>query len=451
MKHDLIFLLLYEDEVMLISTSDYLMKRLDINYEHYLDNLVPITILFEVVGCLAAGVLSDLSGRRLVVFLSSGMSFIGVLVMYLSTNYTTLIISRIALGSGIGMGYLSIPLYIAELSPPSARSVLALFPEVLFNVGFLFASIVHLKLSKVSKHLEWLGFFALSAISSLVITLFLLVMPESPSWLMRQGHVADATRTIMNCTRRVEEAYDRINLMRFIIGVSIDDTRDVVDSIPREIRGEIFIWRELICSTPEIAKISLSVDMLQVIQQLTAINSLISSSTPLLVYSFITEHNATQVGLLCVMCLKTITLLAPMLMLDKYGHFRLLFISIIGTAVSLGLLGIMYFSIHSSHKFTTAHDIFAILCVFTFAGSFSLGLGPLPYIYNAEVFPYRLRAQGTSFAIAISRSVWYFMYLSSTTLYKWLPFGMVLTIRAIIIGALMIWGHIRESRQENID
>ncbi|XP_050207436.1 putative polyol transporter 1 [Mercurialis annua] len=197
------------DEMMLISTSDYLTKSLNINYEHYLDNLVSITILIELVGCLAARVLSDLSGRRLVVILSSAMSFIGVLLMYLSTNYAILIISRIAFGSRIGMRYLSIPIFIGELSPPSARSN------------------------------GWV-FFALCAIFFLVITLVLLVMPESPSWLVRQGHVADATRTVMRCAGRVEEAYDRIDLMRLIIGVSTDDTRDIVDSIPREIRGEIF-------------------------------------------------------------------------------------------------------------------------------------------------------------------------------------------------------------------
>ena len=41
--------------------------------------------------------------------------------------------------------------------------------------------------------------------------------------------------------------------------------------------------------------------------------------------------------------------------------------------------------------------------VLTYVASFSIGMGPITWVYSSEIFPLKLRAQGTSMGVAVNR------------------------------------------------
>ncbi|KMZ63791.1 hypothetical protein ZOSMA_39G00610 [Zostera marina] len=47
--------------------------------------------------------------------------------------------------------------------------------------------------------------------------------------------------------------------------------------------------------------------------------------------------------------------------------------------------------------------ILSIVSTLTFIATFSIGLGPITWMYSSEIFPLRLRAQGVSIAVTLNR------------------------------------------------
>ena len=67
--------------------------------------------------------------------------------------------------------------------------------------------------------------------------------------------------------------------------------------------------------------------------------------------------------------------------------------------------------------------VLAIATVFTFVASFSIGVGPVTWTYSSEVFPLRLRAQGTSVGVAINRLINATVSMTFVSLYKAMTIG----------------------------
>ena len=57
---------------------------------------------------------------------------------------------------------------------------------------------------------------------------------------------------------------------------------------------------------------------------------------------------------------------------------------------------------HFDHKITWAVGL-SVAMLLAFVAFFSIGMGPSPVVYSSEIFPLRLRAQGTSIGMAANR------------------------------------------------
>lgn len=111
------------------------------------------------------------------------------------------------------------------------------------------------------------------------------------------------------------------------------------------------------------------------------------------------------------------------LFLDKYGRRPLLLLGSSGMAIALSILGLgSMFLQHSAHKPTWA-IVMCVIAVCADVSFFSIGLGPITWVYSSEIFPLRLRAQGTSLAVSVNRLVSGVVSMTFLTITKKITFG----------------------------
>jgi MFS family permease len=95
-------------------------------------------------------------------------------------------------GVGIGFGIMIAPVYIAEISPAATRGSLSSFPEIFINVGILLGYISNYAFSGLSDHINWRVMLAVGILPTVFIGFALLVIPESPRWLVMQNRTDEA-------------------------------------------------------------------------------------------------------------------------------------------------------------------------------------------------------------------------------------------------------------------
>ncbi|KAL6222432.1 hypothetical protein ACLB2K_005824 [Fragaria x ananassa] len=66
---------------------------------------------------------------------------------------------------------------------------------------------------------------------------------------------------------------------------------------------------------------------------------------------------------------------------------------------------------------------FSIVAVYVFVAFFSIGLGPITWVYSAEIFPLKLRAQGISIGVAVNRVINATVSMSFISIYKAITIG----------------------------
>src|SRR5262249_18699759 len=111
-----------------------------------------------------------------------------------ANSVPTLIAGRFLVGCGIGLTSVGGPMYIAEAAPPRVRGTLVSLFQLAVTIGILLAYIAAAILAPAA---AWRWMLGLAAIPGLVLAVGMLFMPESPRWLVRRGHRADARAVLV--------------------------------------------------------------------------------------------------------------------------------------------------------------------------------------------------------------------------------------------------------------
>jgi len=155
----------------------------------------------EFFGGLFWGPISDRYGRRVGFILAVTVICIAGIFSGLSPNYPTLLVLRMI--CGFGVGGLTIPFdLLAEFLPKDCRGEFLMMMEYFWTLGSVFvAGAAWLFLDSVG----WRGLTFITAIPVIIASIVsILVLPESPRWLMEQGQTAEAERVLIKAAERNE-------------------------------------------------------------------------------------------------------------------------------------------------------------------------------------------------------------------------------------------------------
>ncbi|KAK3150763.1 hypothetical protein QOZ80_3AG0237390 [Eleusine coracana subsp. coracana] len=390
--------------------------------------LAGIINIYSLVGSLAAGRTSDWIGRRYTMVLASAIFFAGALIMGLAPSYAVLMVGRFVAGVGVGYAMMIAPVYTAEVSPTSARGLLTSFPEVFINTGVLLGYVSNYAFHSLSVHLSWRVMFLVGAVPPVFLAAAVLAMPESPRWLVMQGRLADARRVLAKTSHSPAEAEERLLRIKNAVGIAAndDDNVAVARKSNKPTHGE-GVWRDLLIRpTPPVRRILIACLGLQFFQQASGIDSVVLYSPRVFEKAGLRSNGNSLGATMAVGACKTLSILVATFFLDRVGRRPLLLTSAGGMVASLVTLASALHAIDrlpADSSSATALAGLSIAAVLAFVASFSIGMGPIAWVYSSEIFPLRLRAQGCALGTGMNRIMSGAVTMSFISLYKAITFA----------------------------
>ncbi|KAJ0089986.1 hypothetical protein Patl1_13241 [Pistacia atlantica] len=338
------------------------------------------------------GKTSDCIGRRYTIVLAAATFLMGALLMGFAPSFSFLMAGRLVAGIGVGYSLMIAPVYTAEISPSTARGFLSSLPEVFINIGILLGYISNYALSNLPENINWrlmLGFAALPAIA---VALGVMVMPESPRWLIMKGRFAEAKLALIKTSNSEEEAEFRLTEMT--------KAAEPTSSSNNWHGNDAVVYY-----SPEVFR-----------------DAGISSRKQL-------------VGVTVIMGIaKTSFVFISALFLDRFGRRPLILLGSCGMAISLTLLGLGSKYLEQSNGNPEWAIALCVVAVCADVSFFSIGLGPVTWVYSSEIFPTRFRAQGSSLAISVNRLVSGIVAMTFLSISREITFGGMFFALAGIMG-----------------
>jgi MFS transporter, SP family, arabinose:H+ symporter len=386
-----------------------------------------LAVSIVLIGCMAgaaiAGSASDRLGRRRFMFISAVLFFISALGCAIPQNLAQFLVFRFIGGLAIGSASIVSPLYISEVAPPKIRGALVSVNQLAIVTGILLSYFVSWILIGAGAS-NWRWMFATGAIPAVVFFAFVLGVPESPRWLVKQGREEEASSILV-----------RLN------GAEIAAAE--IKSIKETLSLEGGSLRELL--QPGLRK-ALSIGIfLAVFQQITGINAVIYYAPRFFEAAGLGRSSAILQSALIGVVNVIFTLIAIALV-DRLGRKPMLIAGSAGMGLSFILLG-------AAFKFQLFSGGLVLLFTLLYIACFAMTLGPIVWVVIAEIFPTRIR--GRAMAIA-TVALWLADFVVSLTfpiiadkLHEsfafWLYAGMCL------INMIVIWIVLPETKGKSLE
>ncbi len=270
---------------------------------------------------------------------------------------------RFISGLSIGASSVVAPVYISEIAPAKYRGRLVISFQLNVVSGILLAYLSNYLLQGVGGADDWRWMLGVVAIPSLLFSLIMMTVPETPRWLILFKN---------------DEAH-----AREVLAITEDD----VDKTVREIKDASTSSKQEPLFNKKFYKPLLLAFLLATFNQLSGINAIIYFAPRVFEMAGIGKAAAFlgSVGI------GVVNLLFTMLgwsLIDKFGRRTLMFIGSVGYIVSLSLI---------AYSFHTGNSSFLVYYVFLFIGSHAVGQGAVIWVFLSEIFPNSVRAAGTSF------------------------------------------------------
>ncbi|XP_068655272.1 probable polyol transporter 6 [Aristolochia californica] len=387
-----------------------------------LEVLAGILNFCAFAGSLVAGRTSDWIGRRYTICVASVIFFSGSILMGLAPTYPMLLFGRCVAGIGVGFALMISPVYSAELSSPSFRGQLTSLNEINISVGILLGYVANYLFAKLPLKYGWRTMLGIGAFPSFALAVAVIAMPESPRWLVMQGRVGQAKKVLLRVSNSEQEAESRLRDIKVAAGID-ENCQDEFVKPSKQAKGE-GVWKELLIRpSRSVKRILIATVGIHFLQHAVGIEAVVLYSPRIFQGAGVHGKNNLLIATVGVGITKTVFILVATFFADKIGRKALLLISTTGALISLLALGTGLTVVQHSHDTVMWAFVVSIASVFTYIAFFSMGLGPVTWIYTSEIWPLRLRAQGASIGVAVNRIMNATLSTSFISLYQAITIG----------------------------
>ena len=322
-----------------------------------------------VIGSLTAGIPIQKYGRKKVL-LSIGILFsISALGSALAQDPYTFSIFRFIGGIGIGVSSVVAPTYISEISTPATRGRLGAIYQFNIVFGILIAFLSNYFFKGLGGVNDWRWMLGVMAVPSLLYTVMVFGIPESPRWLI----------AIKN---------DLIGAKKVFQKLGVGNADEVISSITEGIQHENTSGHTSGFFSSKYKIIIWLAFMVAFFNQWSGINFILYYAPEILERAGL----AAKESLFNSIAIGGVNLLftfVGLYLIDRIGRKILLIIGSFGYILSLSMVAWSFYS--------SAGPAFLMTFLLLFIASHAIGQGAVIWVFISEIFPNKVRAMGQSF------------------------------------------------------
>jgi MFS transporter, SP family, arabinose:H+ symporter len=326
---------------------------------------VAMALYGTVFGAAFGGVPADKFGRKPTLLWIGVLFFVSAIGAALANDVSTFMLFRFIGGLSIGASSVVAPVYISEIAPPQYRGRMVISFQANIVFGILIAYVSNYLLDGFGGSNDWRWMLGIVALPSLFFSVFMLLTPETPRWLLlRKGDEA-AARKVLAITGD---------------GAAVDaEVAAIKASAESENTGKSEAFFSKKFSFPILLAF-----LFAFFNQLSGINAVIYFAPRIFEMTGAGKESAllSTAGIGVVNMIFTI---AGWWLIDRYGRRLLMYIGSVGYIASLALLALSFYN--ESYALVPVY-------IFAFIASHAIGQGAVIWVFISEIFPNSVRASG---------------------------------------------------------
>lgn len=339
-----------------------------------------------IFGAFIAGGLSDKYGRKPILLIAAFLFFISAFGSAFPPTFDLLIVARLIGGIGVGMASVLAPLYISEFSPPKIRGRLVALYQLSIVIGILLAYYSNTLLlgfsmentvtsdntgvfHKIFVSDIWRGMFAAEMIPAVVFISLLLLIPESPRWLIKNGKLDKGYIILMKISGEVTAK------------IELTEIKETVN----DVQGKLSDLFKPGLRLALIAGVGLSV-----FGQFTGVNILIYYGPTILENAGFKLDSSLQFQVAIGVINLVFTIIA-LWKIDSWGRRPLLIGGMIAVFISLLIIAILF-------TLDVTSGLWIVIMLGVYMASLAISINAVIWVLIGEIFPTRIRGRAMSIA-----------------------------------------------------
>ncbi|CAI7626997.1 unnamed protein product [Penicillium pancosmium] len=338
---------------------------------------------------IPASYFADAFGRKKCVALGSTIMVCASVIQAATNGHWAFFGTRLMMGVGLGFAQTAAPPLTTEIAHPRHRGTITAIFQSTWYCGAVLSAIITLATLYLSSSWSWRIPCLMQAFFPLLQLFGLIVVPESPRWLISKGRREEALDILARYHANGDQT-DELVLFEY---------REICEAIAHEkLIAENSGWSAFFATPGAIHRLMICVLVGFMIQW--AGNGIVSYYLAPILKTVGITSSSQQAGInLALQAWNGLSALGGAFATEKFGRRPLWLLSTAMMFVFFGLVTAL--SGIFAEKHIKAAGSASVAMLFLFFGSYALAYTPLSIAYPVEILPYHLRAKGLSLCLTV--------------------------------------------------